>query len=69
LPQTFEELAAAARTADTQLQSLKQQLLDAFNAIPRGSQPAAASYNEAATRLGALDPSIVQELHPDIAQT
>ena len=69
LPQTFEELAAAARAADTNLQDLKQHLLDAFNAIPRGSQPEAASYSEAATRLGTMDPSIVQELHPDIART
>ncbi len=69
LPQTFEELAAAARAADTQLQDLKQRLLDAFNAIPRGSKPEAASYSEAVTRLGTMDPSIVQELHPDIART
>jgi len=69
LPGTFDELAAAARTADTQLQGLKQQLLDAFNAIPRGSQPAAASYSDAVTRLQGMNPDVVQELHPDIAQT
>ncbi len=69
LPQTFEELAAAAREADTQLQDLKQRLLDAFNAIPRGSQPEAASYDAAVGRLQQMDPSLVQELHPDIART
>ncbi len=69
LPGTFDELAAAARTADTQLQGLKQHLLDAFNAIPRGSQPEAASYGEAVGRLRQMDPSLVQELHPDIART
>ena len=69
LPETFEELAAAARAADTQLQGLKQRLLDAFNAIPRGSQPEAASYGEAVGRLRQMDPSVVQELHPDITRT
>jgi len=67
--QTMQELAAAARQADTDIQALKQHQLELFNALPRGSQPPAASYPEALGQLRQMDPSLVQQLHPEIAQT
>ena len=68
--QVFEQLSAAARDADEQIQQLKQhlaaQVTTAFGA--QGQQPQ-QTYQQASATLAQMDPAAVVQAAPEIAQT
>ncbi len=64
---TFQELTAAALLADAASQQLRQHLVDLSNAIP--GNPQVSSYNEAADRFQWMDPALIRDASPEIAQT
>jgi len=67
--QVFEQLAAAARDADDQLQRLKQHLTEQVTATfgAQGLRP--QNYEQASGFLSRMDPADVAQAAPDIAQT
>jgi len=65
--ETMKELAAAALKADDAFQQLKQHQVELANAIP-GNRPV-STYNEAAARFQQMDPSLIRDTYPAVAQT
>jgi len=67
--QVFEQLSAAARDADEQIQQLKQHLTAQVTATfgAQGQQP--QTYQQASATLARMDPAEVAQAAPDIAQT